>query len=169
MKTVKKIIGAVIAMVCSTGAAMPISALAEGVYPDDRGISPSYNTADINRNGTVDLMDLLSINGYVLCNRYVANTSFMDTNRNRVVSYADVQHVGAKMVENSYVCNVDGSSISFTGGTSSTVYTPSEQITSWQYYRHVYSGNGVEGDYTLTMQETSFPSKRRRSQNSIWR
>lgn len=160
MKRVKeRLAGVVTAVLCGLSAIAPIGASAEGLFPEnENAMAASYSTADINRNGSVDITDVLVVNQVLNGTRYIANNSLADTNRNRVISYADTQHAMAELVGNSYVCNVEGCSANFYGGTTSNVYVPSGTTTSCKYYRHVYSGTASDGEYTLSIKEASLPT-----------
>ena len=122
-------------------------------------LSTVYTSADVNRNGVVDLVDCVIINQYLTGLRYVADARLMDVDGNGIVSSADSICVLSEIIENNYVNNVDGSPYSFRSFYTINLYnTPSSASDSHNYYRHVYSGTGIEGTYTLSMQETALPT-----------
>lgn len=167
MKRMRKLIGAVTAVVCGMSAAVPLGASAEELFPEIESLAASYSTADINRNRTVDITDVLVLNQFLTGSRYVASNSLMDTNGNRVISAADSQHVMAETVKNSYVNNVDGCSANFYGGTTTNVYVPSGKSVSCKYYRHVYSGTATDTSYVLSMTEAALPTGETASTDAI--
>lgn len=156
-----KFVGTVTAMLCGLSACVPFTAAAEGLFPEPDSLNTSYNSADINRSGSVDVTDSAILSQYLAGQRYVAQPWVMDTNFNGIISPVDQSGIVAKTAEESFVSHVEGCNVNFGLYSTSYVYTPSGQSISRQFVRHRLSdGTGTSNDttYTLSMTEASFPT-----------
>lgn len=63
---------------------------------DGRAFTTWYSTADINRNGTVDITDNTILGNVLWGSRYIASNSHMDADGNNVISSADSHFILSK-------------------------------------------------------------------------
>lgn len=103
----------------------------------------------------VSITDSVILNQYLTGLRHVADARLMDVDGNGIVSGVDSTCVISKVVGKNQVNKVAGSPYTFRDFYITNLYNmPSSASVSHEYYRHVYSGRGKEGTYTLNMQET---------------
>lgn len=152
-----KFVGTVTAMLCGLSACVPFTAAAEGLFPEPDSLNTSYNSADINRSGSVDITDSTILSQYLLGNRNVTQPRYMDVDNNRVVSAVDRKAILAKIVESTYSNHVDGYSLNFGTYNTSNVYTPSLQQVTQGFYKHNFATN-TDTYYTLTIGDPAFPT-----------
>ena len=161
MKAMKKLVSAVLAMVCGIGLAVPVGVSAEGLFPGDNLTTTIYSSADINRNGSVEIMDSIAVSRYLIGHHFINSPQLMDADRNHIVSKADLQAVTAKVVEMGYTNEVDGLNHIFgTIGTTMT-YTATESTTYQTFYRHNTSnGTSTANDtsYALSITDEPIPT-----------
>ena len=161
MKAMKKLVSAVLAMACGIGLAVPVGVSAEGLFPGDNLTTTIYSSADINRNGSVEIMDSIAVSRYLIGHHFINSPQLMDADRNHIVSKADLQAVTAKVVEMGYTNEVDGLNHIFgTIGTTMT-YTATESTTYQTFYRHNTSnGTSTANDtsYALSITDEPIPT-----------
>ena len=165
MKAVKKLVSAVLAMVCGIGLAVPVGVSAEELFPDGGGnlTTTYYNSADINRNGDVEITDYMLLDSYLKGTRYVESEKLMDVDRNGIISPADLECCMNEVIEASGYANyVDGYSSGFSTSAVTFTHTPTGE-TSRTYYRHVYQNissapGHSDGTYTLYCNDTALPT-----------
>lgn len=88
------------AAVCIAGSLLPMAAAAD----------TTYDPCDVNRDGTVSVIDTVTISQYLLGVFYVDDPSVMDANQNLIVDVADSQCIQAKIVGLSYTCSFTSAS-----------------------------------------------------------
>lgn len=112
MKAMKKLMGAVVAVVCGVSLGMPFSAAAQDLPGEleaaDGLAATAYDNCDINQDGTVDILDVIKFNKYL--NGYFSypNYNLLDLNRNQIVDASDALVIMAKVTKNTYsACFID--------------------------------------------------------------
>ncbi len=90
MKT-RKTFAAVLAVLCMTGA-----------MPAMTSSATDYDPCDVNRDGTVNMVDVVAINQHLTGYRYYSNYNQLDANQSHTVDSTDSICVTKKVVNSSY-------------------------------------------------------------------
>lgn len=98
MNTFKRLFSAAVALTLGLGIGMPVSATANNESID----TISYDSCDVNHDGSVDIMDVIRLNKYLGGIEAVLHTDYLDANGNKIVDIADTEKVLAAVVETSY-------------------------------------------------------------------
>lgn len=145
MKT-RKMIAAVMAVLCMTGAMPAMTS------------SASYDPRDVNHDGTISTLDVIAINHHLAGTKYYLEYNQLDANQSHTVDYADSRCVLNATINNSYsACYMRKN----TNGTMQAVAMPSvsstitldssvNQTTGRTYKRYSCTENAYLSDYTLT-------------------
>lgn len=117
----------------------------------------SYDSRDVNRNGVVDITDVLKLNRYLLGVDYMANTAALDVDGNSILSPVDSNCIIAGTINNSFYNIVHGISKQF------GYYTTSEMGTSTQSLSQSFTSYDLSTASTETYQLSLYESNSRSS------
>lgn len=141
----------IIAIAISCFSITSLVSYAEAESGSLNGLSTTYDTRDVNRDGTVDATDMLYLQRRLQGIDYSFRNVTLDANCNSIVSIADHYDIDSCVYGKTYSCLVDGYTYSFTHGTS-TVTPSSFYGTTSTYLKYNYS-SGVQSSYSLTLDE----------------
>lgn len=71
------------------------------------GTSAAVRDKDTNNDGSIDILDVIMLNRYLLGQFYVSNPAEMDANGNYIISPADTNCIMAHIVNENYSVQFD--------------------------------------------------------------
>ena len=154
MKAMKKLVSAVLAMVCGIGLAVPVGVSAEELFDpipmetgDINALTTVYDPCDVNHDGSVDIMDYIFIDKFLDGTKHIINYSQLDADRNLIVDYADSEYIMNHVIENyDYEANYISRTYAGVSGSYYVGGTVTETEIPFQYH----SGDGVDGQSSST-------------------
>lgn len=151
----KKIFGMMASFACTNLLLMPLKT--NVAFSINAEAATAYHSCDVNRDGTIDIMDVISFNKCLLGKEYMSDFNRLDADRNGIINRADGQCIMAKIVNNSYTSITDGLSSSTSGTVSGSYFTNPD--TSEEYVKYNYVTKETE-TYTLTINPATATSTR---------
>lgn len=151
----KKIFGMMASFACTNLLLMPLKT--NVAFSINAEATTAYHSCDVNRDGTIDIMDVISFNKCLLGKEYMSDFNRLDADRNGIINRADGQCIMVKIVNNSYTSITDGLSSSTSGTVSGSYFTNPD--TSEEYVKYNYATKETE-TYTLTISPATATSTR---------
>lgn len=141
------------AIVMSIGATtLPLSVSAElSESAEPYASTKYYNSCDIDRNGKVEIMDVVLFNRCLVGADYISDYKQLDADTNGIINFADSYCISSCLVNASYTCSVDGLG-SYKNQTISDTPSPISAPTSAEYVKYDYEIQETS-EYTLSMPE----------------
>lgn len=141
------------AIVMSIGATtLPLSVSAElSESAEPYASTKYYNSCDIDRNGKIEIMDVVLFNRCLVGADYISDYKQLDADTNGIINFADSYCISSCLVNASYTCSVDGLYGYYASQTISDTPSPISASKSAKYVKYNYSTEEITGEYTLSL------------------
>ncbi|MBD5142261.1 MAG: trypsin-like serine protease [Ruminococcus sp.] len=107
----------------------------------------AYDSRDINRDGVVNILDVVSFNKYLSGQNYTASLASLDVDGNSIIDYADSMCIMAGVSELDYYSQIEGLSKKFKARTVNS--TINKTVSSPQKYTRCICKTKKTDTYTL--------------------
>lgn len=119
------------------------------VFAMDKASSRHYQSCDVNRDGVVNIQDVVYHNRCRAGLSYVSDPAILDADGDKIVSAADARFILETVTGNGVYTSVEGNSSVFVSYPTGLVSTDGQTMTK-QYVKHTYKTN-TDVNYRLTM------------------